>query len=249
MLTVDEIAVGCFLVQIEDETIIFGSPPEIIKVLMNRQKPMPTTVVLPANFFWLEEVQAEIEFPLYHFLFFRGGFFRGEKFKVIGTADQIDRIRQLLRLTLLGPDENLMRKWNIPQQEIARNLAIINNFALKTQEGSIAEVDDLVEFIYFKDGKTKLKGLHIEIESRNSFSITYRGEVHVIDLNFFERQKPPIKIQADSSFQLKRPAFGLLALSHCTSGFDHIGFTTGLVLFINSMAILIDGPSWTITLQ
>ena len=51
MLTVDEIMIGCFLVQIEDETIIFGSPPEIIKVLMNRRKPMPTTVVLPANFF------------------------------------------------------------------------------------------------------------------------------------------------------------------------------------------------------
>ncbi len=245
MLNIDEISIGCFVVQIEDETIIFGSPPEIIKVLMNRQKPMPTTVVLPANFFWMEAVQAEIEFPLYHFLFFRGGFFRKEKLKVIGTADQIDRIRQLLRLTLLGPDENLMRKWHIPQQEIARHLAIINHFAIKRQEGSIAEVDDLVEFIYFKDGKTELKGLHIKIESRNSFSITYRGEVHVIDLNFFERQKPPMEIRADSSFQLKRPAFGLLALSHCTSGFDPAGFTTGLVLFINSMALLIDGPSWT----
>ena len=245
MLLVDEIAIGCFLVQMEDETIIFGSPPEIIKVLINLQKPMPTTVVLPANFFWMEAVQAEIEFPLYHFLFFQGGFFRGEKLKVIGTADQIDRIRQLLRLTLLGPDENLMRKWNISQQEIAKNLAIINHFALKRLEGSIAEVDDLVEFIYFKDGKTELKGLHIKIESRNSFSITYRGEVHVIDLNFFERQKPPIEIRANYSFQLKRPAFGLLALSHCTSGFDPTGFTTGLVLFINSQALLIDGPSWT----
>ena len=102
MLTVDEMMIGCFLVQIEDETIIFGSPPEIIKVLMNRRKPMPTTVVLPANFFWLEEVQAELEFPLYHFLFFRGGFFQGEKLKVIGTADQIDRIRQTIKAYLAG---------------------------------------------------------------------------------------------------------------------------------------------------
>ena len=245
MLTVDEMMIGCFLVQIEDETIIFGSPPEIIKVLMNRRKPMPTTVVLPANFFWLEEVQAELEFPLYHFLFFRGGFFQGEKLKVIGTADQIDRIRQLLRLTLLGPDESLMRKWHIPQQEMARQLAITNHFALKRQDGSIAEVDDLVEFIYFVDGKTELKGLHIEVKEKNCFSITYRGENQVIDLNFYERQKPPMKIQADSSFQLKRPAFGLFALSHCTSGFDPIGFTTGLVLFVNSMPLLIDGPAWT----
>ena len=245
MLTVDEMMIGCFLVQIEDETIIFGSPPEIIKVLMNRRKPMPTTVVLPAKFFWLEEVQAELEFPLFHFLFFRGGFFQGEKLKVIGTADQIDRIRQLLRLTLLGPDESLMRKWHIPQQDMARQLAIINHFALKRQEGSIVEVDDLVEFIYFKDGKTELKGLNIEVKDINCFSITYRGENKIINLNFYERQKPPMKIQADSSFQLKRPAFGLLALSHCTSGFDPIGFTTGLVLFINSMPLLIDGPSWT----
>ena len=245
MLTVDEMMIGCFLVQIEDDTIIFGSPPEIIKVLMNRRKPMPTTVVLPANFFWLEEVQADLEFLLYHFLFFRGGFCQGEKLKVIGTADQIDRIRQLLRLTLLGPDESLMRKWHIPQQEMARQLAMINHFALKRQEGSIAEIDDLVEFIYFKDGKTELKGLHIETKEKNCFSVTYRGESKNINLNFYERQKPPMETEADPSFQLKRPAFGLLALSHCTSGFDPAGFTTGFVLFINSMPLLIDGPSWT----
>jgi CRP-like cAMP-binding protein len=245
MLTVDEMMVGCFLVEIEDETIIFGSPPEIIKVLMTKGKPMPTTVVLPANFFWLEEVQAELEFPLFHFLFFRGGFFQGEKLKVIGTADQIERIRQILRLILLGPDESLMRKWRIPPQEMARQLVITQHFALKKQEGSIAEVDDLVEFIYFEDGKMELKGLHIEVKEKNCFSITYRGEIQVLDLNFYERQKPPMKIQADASFQLNRPAFGLLALSHCTSGFDPTGFTTGLVLFINSMPLLIDGPSWT----
>ena len=132
MLTVEELTIGCFLVEIDDETIIFGSPPEIIKVLMNRRKLMPTAVVLPANFFWLEEVQADLEFPLFHFLFFRGGFSRGERLKIIGTADQIDRIRQILRLTLLGPEKNLLHRWHIPQQAIARQLAITNHFALKT---------------------------------------------------------------------------------------------------------------------
>jgi CRP-like cAMP-binding protein len=244
MLAVVEMMIGCFLVQVEDETIIFGSPPEIIKVLMNRREPMPTTVVLPANLFWLEEVQAELEFPLFQFLFFRGGFSQGKKLKVIGTADQIDRIRQILRLTLLGPDESLMRKWHIPQREMARQLVITNHFAIKKPEGEIAEVDDLVEFIAFQEGKTKLKGLHIEAKEKNCFHITYRGENQVIDLNFYERQKPPMKIQTDSSFRLKRPAFGLLALSHCTSGFDPNGFTTGFVLFINSMPLLIDGPAW-----
>jgi CRP-like cAMP-binding protein/glyoxylase-like metal-dependent hydrolase (beta-lactamase superfamily II) len=244
MLTVDEVMKGSFLVEIEDETIIFGSPPEIIKVLLNSQKPMPTTVVLPAHFYWLEEIQAELEFQLFHFLFNRGKFFQGEKLKVIGTADQIDRIRQILRLTLLGPDESLMHKWQISQQEIAQQFAITNHFAIKKPEGEIAEVDDLVEFIAFQEGKTKLKGLHIEVKEKNCFHITYRGENQVIDLNFYERQKPPMKIQTDSSFQLKRPAFGLLALSHCTSGFDPNGFTTGFVLFINSMPLLIDGPAW-----
>jgi hypothetical protein len=71
MLTVDEVMKGSFLVGVEDETILFGSPPEIIKVLMNRRKPMPTTVVLPAHFFWLEEIQAKLEFQLFHFLFIR----------------------------------------------------------------------------------------------------------------------------------------------------------------------------------
>jgi CRP-like cAMP-binding protein len=247
MLTAEEMMVGCFLVQVEDETVIFGSPPEIIKVLMKRGKPMPTTVVLPANFFWLEEVQAELEFPLYHFLFFRGGFSQGKKLKVIGTAEQIERTRQILRLTLLGPDESIMRNWHIPPQDLEQQLAIVNHFALKKPDGSIAEVDDLVEFIYFEDGKTALEGLHIEVKEKNCFYLTYRGESQVINLNFYERQKPPMAIQADASFQLKRPAFGLLALSHCTSGFDPTGFTTGLVLFINSMPLLIDGPSWTKT--
>ena len=128
---------------------------------------------------------------------------------------------------------------------MAREFAITNHFALKRQEGAIVEIDDLVEFIYFKDGKTELKGLHIEVKEKNYFSISYQGDNQVINLNFYERQKPAIKIQAATSFQLKRPAFGLLSLSHCTSGFDPIGFTTGLVIFINSMSLLIDGPSWT----
>jgi hypothetical protein len=32
MLTVDEVMRGSFLVEMEDETILFDSPPEIIKV-------------------------------------------------------------------------------------------------------------------------------------------------------------------------------------------------------------------------
>jgi len=70
-----------------------------------------------------------------------------------------------------------MRKWHIPQEAIARQLAIVNHFALKRLDGSIAEVDDLVEFIYFIDGKTELKGLHIEVKEKNCFSITYRGGI------------------------------------------------------------------------
>ena len=223
MLTVDELTIGCYLVEIEDEVIIFGSPPEIIKVLMKHGKPMPTAVVLPANFFWIEQVQADLEFPLFHFLFFRDGFFQGKKLKVIGTADQIDRMRLILRVTLLGPDESLMHNWQVPPPEIARQLALTNHFAVKNQEGAIAEVDDLVEFVYLEHGKTELKGLHIEVTEKNCFALAYRGENQVINLNFSERQKPPLKIQADAFFQLKRPAFGLLALSHCTSGFDPTG--------------------------
>jgi hypothetical protein len=214
MLIVEELMVGCYLIELEDETIIFGSPPEIIKVLMNSRKPLPTTVVLPAHFFWLEEVQAELEFPLYHYLFVRGGFSQGKKLKVIGTAEQVDRIRQILRLNLLGPEKKLLHKWHIPQKEIVLQLGVTNHFALRKQEGNIVEIDDLVEFISFQDGKTELKGLHIEIKEKNCFSVTYRGESQNINLNFSERQKPPMKVEADPSFQLKRPAFGLLALSH-----------------------------------
>ena len=36
MLAISKVMVGCFLVEIEDETIIFGSPPETIKVLMTK---------------------------------------------------------------------------------------------------------------------------------------------------------------------------------------------------------------------
>jgi hypothetical protein len=32
MLTFDELTIGCFLVEIEDEAIIFGSPPDFEKL-------------------------------------------------------------------------------------------------------------------------------------------------------------------------------------------------------------------------
>lgn len=243
MIEAKKIMEGCFWVKTGKETLLFGSPSEIVKVFKMRKEPMPVKIILPSVFYYGGILQANLEFPLYYFLFENKGYFRGEKIVIMGTEEQTRRMKELLSLVLLGPSKELMESWGIHPDVISQQIKVSKSLSLKKSDGTVAQIDDMVEFITFKDGVAKVGEVEIRITEKNIFTIVHGGESIPVDLNFYGHQHPPILIEP-VNYRVERSTFGAFPLSKCTTGFDYTGYTTGFILWINSMAIMVDGVPW-----
>ena len=115
---------GCKIVFRPEGSIMLGCPSEVLKLLtkLGSSLGVPKIIILPAYFFQHGVNQAALEFILYHFLFIQGGFSKGEKFTLIGTADQISRMRAILELSLNGPTREQMESWKTPEKTIQQVL-------------------------------------------------------------------------------------------------------------------------------
>ena len=87
-----EIMPGCKIFQGSNpqglnEDVMFGCPPEIVKVLTVRGMTIPRMIVLPRRLYKLGVVQCALEFPLYYLLFYRQGLAKGHQLIVIGHGD------------------------------------------------------------------------------------------------------------------------------------------------------------------
>ncbi len=236
-----ELMPGC---QIFDWRVMFGCPSEVVKLLKKQGKTVPTTIVLPATFFRHGINQAALEFPLYDFLFVYGGFFKGEKLTIIGDKKQLERIKNILRLTLLGITKQEADQFGISDTEYDRISKISNDMALKNKDGSIATMDDMINFVAFdQQGKVEIDGLAITRRAENVFQIKEGGEEFFADINLNSPQNPPLPIVTPATLP-KRSILGAMALSQCTSGFDPSDYTSGVIIWINGLPIIVDGVSW-----
>ncbi|MBI5077043.1 hypothetical protein HZB94_01540 [Candidatus Falkowbacteria bacterium] len=214
-----EVMPGCLVVHTTAGDVMFGCPAEVLKVFKKKNLAVPKQIVLPSYFYNNGLVQAALEFILYNFLFVQQGFFRGEKLTVVGTAAQVERMRKILRLTLLGPTEEQMLAWRIDRRTRERALALSRHFALKkvgTRE--VAEIDDFIEFKVFDgDAEVNLAGVKICQKELNLFAIIDTEDEIPVDINLFTIQKPPIPLEPNEALP-PRPILGATALSKCTSG-------------------------------
>lgn len=244
-VSVIEVMSGCKIAELSSDRVMLGCPSEILKVLARKNLEMPKTIISPSVFYRFGINQAALEFPLDNFLFNQHRFAEGKKLKVCGTEKQNIRMRNILRHTLLGPTEKEMRLWKIPEEEIKRHKKISDDFALKNPDGSIASINDMVEFIDFDArGVAELgNGAQIQNIDENVFKIIDGTKEFFVDISLQEKQKPPLPITVSNSLP-NRSVLGLTALSKCVSGFDPAGYTSGLILWLNGLAVALDGVTW-----
>ena len=233
---------GCSIIEGPEGALQFGSPSDIIKLLQQENIPIPSAVVLPDNFFAHGINQASIEFPLYYFLFVNRGFAENKKFILAGTDDQIDRVKEILNLTLLGPTMEQMKEWDIPEAEQIYNE--LRFMALKKPGTDVpAEIDDIIESVAFRDNRASVKGLELVKTGHNIFEAANpEGDTAEININLEEKQPPPLSIKTPE----RRVFGGVLAMRaiNTLSGFDPHGYTTGFILWVNGVMMSIDGVSW-----
>lgn len=86
--------------------IQIGIPPETLKTSVNLGKTVPQIFVLPEQLLFGDNNLAETEFPIYWNYFVKGAFKNPEnKSVLIGSVDQLERMKVLFKESLYGPDE------------------------------------------------------------------------------------------------------------------------------------------------
>ncbi len=242
---VEEIMPGCKVIHTSAGEIMVGCPSEILKVFARQNRQVPQAIVLPTHFFSYGIVQAALEFVLYNFLFIQGRFFKGEKLTVFGTEKQINRMTGLLHLTLNGPSRSTMENWGIPKDQIDLVEKFSDHFRLKDKSGKPLAICELINFRKFKYGHPELRfeRINISIKDQNVFKFEDQYTETFVDINIKEAQRPQIPIPVPRELP-PRAVLGATALSKCTTGFDHTGYTSGVILWINGMGVSVDGVAW-----
>ncbi len=234
-----EIFPGCKIVDTCAGKVMTGAPSDILKVFLRRKMEIPDKIILPDIFYNYGVVQANLEFLLYHNIFFRGN---QRKLTLISNPEGLERAHEILRLSLFGPNEIEMRRWRIPEPVILTQLALKEYLGIKMLGGE-AVVDDLVDFIPFKDNQTEINGAKIQHPDTNIFKFTENGVETLVDINLAEKQPPPLAIPAPQKV-IPRSIFGITALTKCSNGFDPTGYTTALLVWVNGLGISLDATSW-----
>jgi len=143
-IKVSKPADGSRLIQFDNETVLFGQPPEVLKGLLLNDIPSFNTLVLTDIKEKDGSLLNNVEFPLYFFLFMSNGLAEGRLLNLVGRSDDISRIFRLLRLTLLGPTEAELDGWGTSGFLKREWLNASRYLALKDENNQIRVVESFL---------------------------------------------------------------------------------------------------------
>lgn len=197
-------------------------------------------------------VQWAFEFPLYHALFVRGTFARGEKIPVVVRREVWADVVEYLRLTLLGMTRDEMIAAGVAA-DIAEMLGRESDYlALKRPDGTVAQIEDFLEPIFFDgEGVAQCGPLVVRTHGNNTWSFySAHDRVDEFHLEVPVNQQPTYaaNIPPATTPVLPQP-FELLMLG-ASNGFDVNGACSNMVVQANGRFLLIDaGPYIRTTLR
>ncbi len=222
---------GGFLVDTPHGYIQFGIPPETIKDTMMLPQGTPGVFVLPVHFFnWMKGISvAELEFPIYY-----NFFIRKKKTVIICLKKETDRLISVLSEALFGPDEPELKDDYIPDYTEVPDIKPEMDY-FRTME-----LNDVVEFRHFTDGKCDIDNVNISIDSADNFTVSVDGDVIAFVPGIIE-YKPRYLIGERLAEPFKPPLFAVTCLGS-SSGFDPSANTSGFIIWLNHRGIMIDPP-------
>ena len=194
-MEITPIVPGCYHFQTGEHKALFGAPPEVLKFIIRANKQIPAVGVLPDVAYVNGVSQVALEFPVYWFMFFADNKDRATRFRVIGTPEMCERVRQILTITLIGPTPAQLKAWKLSKTRISMLNKIMNHLAFKNG-GKRLCVDDLFEFVHFPEDQAQ--GIPLFENEKtvvwrlggNRFKIGMGRRRETIDLNFDGDQLP-----------------------------------------------------------
>lgn len=228
---------GSFYVTDGENALLAGCPPEIVKVIRQRNLDAPGAILLPDKPIAMGESQAAVEFPLYQHLFFSSSQEK-KPLKLTGSRRRVRAVIELLELTLLGPDESQMRDWGM-EPDAAEALARETRwFHLKDDDGKQLPLSAMVESTELDADGSDLGWIKICRVEENVFRLTCGETSEDIDLHVSVEQEPPYPVSTDLTVSTL-VKMGVEVLGGAT-GFSSAQASSGVALCYNGNYILID---------
>ena len=242
---------GAHVIRVGPLQLAVGFPEEVVKAWLKAGAQVNAWLV-PDVRTAHGIVQWAFEFPLYHALFVRGTFARGEKIRVVVRRDVWRDVVDYLRLTLLGLTRDELREAGVAP-DIAEMLARESDYlALKRADGAVAQIEDFLEPVFFDDeGVARTGELAVRAHGNNTWSFYSADDrVEEFHLEIPDGQQPTYaaNIPPATTPVLPQP-FELIMLG-ASNGFDVDGACSNMVVQANGRFLLIDaGPYIRTTLR
>ncbi len=203
--------------------ILVGCPPEIVKWFIARGRPIPSVVVLPKDFLIDNTLNVEPEFPIY------GNFFmQKRRVTIIGTRNQLQRVKTVFRESFLGPRE---AKDGKRERDFLR---------AKTEDGKALKLTDLVNLLPIRRDRkgVAIDGVTIKTTRPGCFEIWEEGvRLGTVDTTLFALPSHPLDLFKEKA--LKPPTFGVSFVG-TGSGFNPFRRTTSFILWVKGRGIFVD---------
>lgn len=216
-------------------TILVGCPADLVKIFNAYQKELPNVFVIPDDFFLYGTYLVALEFPFYAGVFSKT-YKEGHKISVIATEKSISRIKTILSQTIHGPSAEEMRAWKIDE-----NLIEQYQKQSKYLQANVPTIEDLFEFIPFKENKAEIEQIRIQKIGKNKFEFEYKQQKESVDLNIKRFSKSFFAIpQTAPIYPVKTGVF----INGIGNGFSPFEENSALTVFENYLPISIDGSQW-----
>jgi hypothetical protein len=224
------------------QTLMVGAPPEAQKVLVLREYPAPSAVLLPPDPLFADGInQASFEFLLYYHLFVRGGLRDGNPFTVICDPEQAPRMQVLLRHMLHGPSDGELLAWRTPA---GHRKQLLKEMAAVSGEVARLPLEQVVRILPLQDGAAELPdGTCIEtVPGTGDVRIRCGAESVQVPRQFQSRTSLPLYF-ADVEKPVEGPRFGLQVIGSA-SGFCCAEWSSCFIIWINGQPLIIDGTPY-----
>ncbi len=225
---------GGYLVKTSIGHIQFGSPPETIKDTMLMECGVPSIFILPFEHFDPEAgiSMAEIEFPIYY-----NFFLRNKKVHIFVNPDHINNLKIVLQEAIFGPvDLDISNEVEMDSEDtvIPDLMSEMKHFR------NNRKLEDLVDIRAIPPTGFKIENVTVVPLKDHGFHV-YDGK----DLLAEIPAKLKFKIRYDLGKTLNEPfippEFGITCLGP-SHGFDPSQNTSGFLLWINKVGIMVDPP-------
>jgi len=249
-IEIQTVTAGAHVIRAGQWQLAVGFPEEVVKAWLKAGAQVNAWLV-PDVRTAHGIVQWAFEFPLYHALFVRGTFGRGEKIPVIVRRDVWRDVVEYLRLTLLGLTRDEMIATGVAA-ETAEMLARESDYLALKRGDVVAQIEDFLEPVFFDgEGVARLDTLTVRTHGNNTWSFfTAHDRVEEFHLEIPDTQLPTYaaNIPPATTPVLPQP-FELIMLG-ASNGFDVDNACSNMVVQANGRFLLIDaGPYIRTTLR